>query len=297
MSAPTDFGFDSVFLRRLERISIAGRSAARGPHAGARRSRQHGVSVEFADFREYTPGDDFRRVDWNAYARLDRLFLRLYNAERMTTLTLILDHSPSMQFGDPTKALTAGRLGAIFTYMALKNFDRVAVLGLGDRLDHFFRGRGGRAAVPEVWRHIGEVIASPTGPTDFGALRSYRAFRRGPGITIVVSDFMSESDWRGGLRALRAAGQEVNVVQVLAPDEMQPVVRGDWALCDVETEGLVDTSVTARLLRRYQDELAAHTAALAETCRSAGMTFVQLRSDARLEDIILLELHKSGLLR
>ncbi|GAC1466434.1 MAG: DUF58 domain-containing protein [Chloroflexota bacterium] len=293
----TDFGFSTDFLQRLERLAVASRAPARGPFAGPRRSPHHGVSVEFADFRDYAPGDDFRRVDWNAYARLDRLFLRLYSAERMTTLTLIMDHSPSMLFGEPTKALMTARLGAIFTFIALRNFDHVAVLGLGDRLDHFFRGRGGKRAIPEVWSHIAATMAMPTGPTDFGALRNFRVFQRGPGMTIVISDFMSDTDWRGGMRSLRVAGQQVGAVQVLAPDEVRPGVRGDWALCDAETGAVVETSITARVLRRYHDALTEHTKELQEACRAERIAFVQMQSDASLTDVVLKDVYSSGILQ
>src|SRR5919205_2400767 len=95
------FGFDGAFLRKLERLAVASRRPLPGMTSGPRRSPRRGSSVEFADFRDYAPGDDFRRIDWNAYARLDRLFLRLYRAEEMTTLAILLDHSPSMRFGKP----------------------------------------------------------------------------------------------------------------------------------------------------------------------------------------------------
>lgn len=293
----TAFGFDTAFLRRLQRLTIAARRPVRGPFGGPRRSAQRGASVEFADFRDYAPGDDLRRVDWSAYARLDRLFLRLYHAERMTTLTLILDHSPSMSFGDPSKRLMAARLAAIFSYISLGNVDRVAILGLGSRLDHHFQAKGGKASIPEVWRHIRATMGTAAGGTDFGELRRFGAFQRAPGLTIVISDFLSDSDWKGGLRALLAAEQEVSLVQVLAPDEIEPDIRGDWALTDVETSEVVETSVAARLLRRYEEELAAHTADLRRHASQTGMTFVQMRTDAPITETVLRDLYRAGLLR
>ncbi|MGI8828088.1 MAG: DUF58 domain-containing protein [Chloroflexota bacterium] len=291
------FGFDADFLRRLERLSVINRRPVGGALAGPRRSRQHGSSVEFADFRDYAPGDDLRRVDWNAYARLDRVFLRLYSAERMTTLTLIVDHSASMHFGEPQKALVAARLGAVLTYVSLGGFDRVAVLGVSGALGHYMEGRGGKASIPAVWRHLEMLMCQRAGDTDFGALRRLSRYRRGPGMTIVLSDFMSDSDWQGGLRALRAQGQEVAVVQVLAPEEIEPSVRGDWTLRDAETHGILETSVTARLLRRYQDELTSHTEALRGFCIHSGVTFARVRTDASLEHEVLRDLHGLGLLR
>ena len=219
------FGFDSAFLQRLERLSILNRQALQGPSAGPRSSPRHGASVEFTDFRNYVSGDDFRRVDWKAFARLDRLFLRLYRAEEITTVTIFLDHSVSMQFGEPRKSLMAGRLAAILSYIALHNYDTVAVAGWGDTIDHFLPGQSGNAAVPRVWSTIARLVDTPAPATDFASLRTYGQYRRGPGIAVVLSDFMTDSDWRGGLRSLRAAGQEVTVVQILAPDEVEPPLR------------------------------------------------------------------------
>jgi uncharacterized protein (DUF58 family) len=291
------FGFDSVFLQKLERLTLLNRRPLQGPSAGPRRSPRHGASVEFADFRNYATGDDFRRVDWNAYARLDRLFLRLYRAEEMTTLTLFVDHSTSMRFGTPSKALTAGRLAAIFSYIALHNYDAVAVAGWGDRIDRYLPVQTTKSAVPQVWRTIAEVMESPAGVTDFGALRQHGRYRTGPGLAIVLSDFLTDSDWRGGLRALRAGGQEVTAIQVLAPEEINPSLRGDWKLVDAETGAETEVTISPRLLRRYEEELAAHSLAIRDYCRRQGIAFMQLSSDIDIANLVLTDLRALGVLQ
>jgi uncharacterized protein (DUF58 family) len=290
------FNFDSAFLQKLERLALLSRHPLPGPAAGPRRSPRRGASVEFADFRDYTPGDDFRRIDWKAYGRLDRLFLRLYSAEEMTALTLFLDHSASMRFGEPSKALFTARLAAILSYIALHNYDLVALAGWGDRLDRYYPPRGGKAATSEVWDRIAVLMDSPQGPTDFSALRGFQHVRRGAGVGVVISDLLSDSDWRGGLRALRAAGQEVTLIQVLAPEELNPSIRGDWKLHDVETAHEVEITVSPRLLKRYAEELAAHTADVQEYCRQQGIAFLQIPSNASVADTVLAELHAGGVL-
>lgn len=290
------FGFDSAFLRRVERLSILNRQAIRGPSAGPRNSPRHGASVEFADFRNYVAGDDFRRVDWKAFARLDRLFLRLYRAEDLAAVTIFLDHSQSMHFGEPSKALTAGRLVAILAYISLHNYDTVAVAGWGDRIDRFLPAQSGNAAIPAVWRAIAELVDAPVPATDVSCLRSYGAYRRGPGLAIVISDFMSDSDWRVGLRSLRAAGQEVTAIQVLAPEEVEPTVRGDWKLVDSETGRETEVTMSPYVLRTYQDALERHVAALSDFCRKEGSGFLQLRSDVDLAGTVLTDLQAVGVL-
>lgn len=277
------FGFDGTFLKRLEQLSLLNRRPLTGLQAGPRRSPRRGSSVEFADFREYSPGDDFRRIDWNSFARLDRLFLRLYSAEEMTTLTLFLDHSRSMAFGEPAKSLTAARLAAILSYLSLHSDDRVAVAGWGDCVDRFFPARGGTAAIPVVWRTIAEIVAAPDGPTDAAALRRHSRLHRGSGIAVVLSDLMTDSDWRAGLQALRGAGQEVNVVQILAPAEIEPEIRGDWTLRDSESGARVEVTTSPRLLRRYHDALDAHLEEVQAFCHRQGIAYLQISSALPLD--------------
>lgn len=290
------FGFDSAFLQRVERLSILNRQALRGPSAGPRSSPRQGASVEFADFRNYVTGDDFRRVDWKAYARLDRLFLRLYRAEELAIVTLFLDHSTSMHFGDPSKVLTAGRLAAVLSYIALKNYDTVAVAGWGDRIDHFLSGQSGGGAIPVVWQTLARLVDAPAPATDVACLRTYGQYRRGPGIAIVFSDFMTDSDWRAGLRALRAAGQEVTVIQILSPEEVEPSLRGDWKLIDAESGSATEVTLSAHMLRTYAQALERHTSALTEFCRREGIAFVRMTSDVDLAGTIITDLQAVGVL-
>jgi uncharacterized protein (DUF58 family) len=221
----------------------------------------------------------------------------------MTTVTLFLDHSTSMRFGDPPKALFAARLAAIFSYVALRNYDLVALAGWGDRLDRYYPPRGGKAATSEVWDRIAGLMAEPDGPTDFTALRRFQHLRRGSGLSIVISDVLSDSltpagrsDWEDGLRALRGAGQEVSLIQVLAPEELDPSIRGDWKLQDAETGREVEITISPRLLKRYQEELAAHTADIRSFCRRQGIDFLQVSSNASISETALGSLHAEGLL-
>lgn len=290
------FGFDSAFLHRLERMAVLSRRRLASPSSGLHRSPRHGSSVEFADYRDYTVGDDFRRVDWKAYARLDRLFLRLYSAEDSSTVTLLLDRSSSMSFGAPPKALTAARLAAVFSLVALHTYDRVAVAGWAEGIDRYLPPQSGTGAVGRVWRFIADLMSSPAARTDLGALRTYARLSKRPGLAIVISDLLTDSDWRSGLRALQASGQEVHLIQVLSPDELRPELHGDWRLRDAESDLAVEVSVSQRLLRRYEDELTAHTEEIQGFCRHAGITYLQLGSDASLPDTVLTTLRRAGVI-
>jgi uncharacterized protein (DUF58 family) len=297
MTLGASFGFDSAFLRRLEHVALVSRYATPGTSAGPRRSPRHGSSPEFADFRDYSPGDDLRRVDWNAYARLDRLFLRLYSAEEMATLSLYIDHSRSMSFGDESKLLMAGRLAAALAYVGLYSHDHVAVAGWSDSVDLYLPPQAGLQAVPRVWRFIERIMAAESGQTEFAALRRESRVRQRRGSAVVVSDFLTESDWRSGLLSLAAGNQEVTVLQVLSPEELDPTLRGDWELVDVETGSRVEVSISSRHLRHYRATLEGYLEEIRSFCHRQGMNYALIPSDERLEERFLGRLQGAGVLR
>lgn len=287
--------FDSAFLQKLELLSLASRRALPGSGAGLRRSVAAGSSVEFADFRTYAPGDDFRRVDWNAYARLGKLFLRIYLAEENATATLFLDCSGSMAGGEPSKGEFARRLATALAYVALAGYDRVAVGACRQGFDNYLPPVAGRAAAGRIWRFLQEQPLE--GGTDLGrALQGYAPHTRGPGLAVVLSDLLTPTDWRAGLRALRALRQEVTLVQVLAREELEPTLRGDFALVDGETGARREVTITAAAIKAYRARLAAYTAQITEYCRAHGISFVQVASDTRLEDVVLRLLRREGVL-
>ena len=285
--------FDSAFLHKLELLALVSRRPLPGAGAGLRRSVAAGASVEFADFRTYAPGDDFRRVDWNAYARLGKLFLRVYLAEENATATLFLDCSGSMAGGTPPKGAFAARLATALAYVALASYDRVAVGALRQGFEDYLPPVAGRPAAGRIWRFLqGQAFA---GGTDLGrALAAYAPHTRGPGIAIVLSDLLTPSDWRAGLLALRALRQEVTLVQVLAPEELRPSLRGDLVLVDGETGERREMTVTAAALKAYHARLAAYTAEVSSYCRTRGIGFLQVSSDTRLEDVVLRLLRREG---
>jgi uncharacterized protein (DUF58 family) len=201
-----------------------------------------------------------------------------------------------MKFGDPPKALAAARLAAVFSYVALFGHDHVAVAGWSDAVDRYLPPQSGTHAVSRVWTFIDALMRRPDGVTDFRSLRSGGPVRRRGGLAIVLSDFLTESDWRSGLLALQSAGQEVVVVQVLARDELDPNLYGDWELRDAETGTALEVTGTSRLLRRYHDSLREHLAALSAFCRAHRMSYLTVASDESLEGTLLTRLQLAGIL-
>ena len=279
--------FTPDFLPKLEALALATRQSLAGSSVGPRRSPRLGMSVEFSDFRNYTPGDDYRRIDWNAYARLERLFLRLYRAEENLTISLLLDTSRSLAWGQPSKFDLARQVAGALAYVALVNGDRVGVAALGDDLLAHLPPVSDRGQVWRVWDFLEQL--QTLGGTDLGKALSSAAARysRRPGLSVLVSDLLTDSDWRAGLRALRAARQEVVLLQVLAPEELDPEIMGHWQLVDDEDGSSLEVTLTARTLEEYRDRLSAYTREVASFSHGQGISFVQLPSNLSIEDAVL----------
>jgi uncharacterized protein (DUF58 family) len=252
-----------------------------------------GSSVEFADFRTYVPGDDFRRVDWNAYGRLDRLMLKLYLGEEDLCLTLWVDTSSSMRWGTPDKSWAARRIAGALAYAGLSSYDRVAAGGFADAVVDRVRPQRGRPAAPRLWRFLAGLPFG--GTTNFRAIAE--APRSPPGISVVLSDFLDESGPEPALAALRGARQDVLLLQVLAPQELTPDVSGDIALKDIESSRSVEVTITPAVLARYHAALDEHTGRLAALARAYGARYQVVSSAEPLQEMLTGTFRRVGLLR
>ncbi len=279
------FPLDADVLQRLETLALLTRKPMATGRAGRRRSPLAGSSMEFADYRRYAPGDDFRRIDWRAYARLERLFLRVFEAEENLTVTVLLDCSDSMHYGNPTKAALAMELAAALAYVALKCEDSVIVGALTDKLTAYRRAGSGKDA---VW-NVGEFLQRlpHSGTTDLNrALYDLGRIVNRPGLTVVISDFLAPGGYQTGIRALLQLRQEVALLQILAPDELEPDIQGDWRLQDSEGTGNVDVSVSPAVLQAYRERLATFTQELATFAHSYAMTYTLIPSDTAVIDVV-----------
>src|SRR5436309_4121203 len=202
------FPLDASIVQRLDSLALLTRRPMASGRPGRRRSPLAGSSMEFSDYRRYAPGDDFRRIDWRAYARLERLFLRVFEAEENLTVTILIDCSDSMQHGKPPKALLATSLAAALAYIALKCEDRVIIGALTDRLAAHRAAGSGHHAIWAASEFLGRLPSA--GTTDLNrALYDLGRIVNGPGLTVVISDFLAPGGYQVGLRTLRQRRQEV----------------------------------------------------------------------------------------
>src|SRR3954469_21169264 len=262
---------DPKFLARLEQLELVSKKIFVGRMKGERLSKRKGQSVEFADYKNYVVGDDLRFLDWNLYARLDRLFIRLFLEEEDLHVYLLIDNSLSMDFGSPTKLRFAKQVVAALGFIGLVNQDRVMVEAFNDRLVQSSPALRGRKSLWRLLDFLNKV--EPAGPSDLTkSLRSFSLKAAGKGVVVVVSDFMDKGGYEEALRYLVARRMDVYVVQVLSPEEIDPEVAGDLKLVDVEDQDVAEITVSRALLKRYKENLAAYRAKLYEFCTRRGIS-------------------------
>ncbi|MBL9138262.1 MAG: DUF58 domain-containing protein [Verrucomicrobiales bacterium] len=297
-------------LRQLEQLELSAQRRSRSAGKGERRSRARGQSVEFADHRNYVAGDDLRYLDWNLYGRLERLFVKLYEEERELPVQIFLDASESMRFGTPTKFELARQVAAAIGYVALCGFDRVSVRVFPDpespgspagpvvgeaAVRGGLRGIRGKRMAPTFLERMTQV--SPGGTAVFNeALRRAALQVRQPGLAMVLSDLLDPAGYEDGLEALIGRGFHVHVIQVLAPEELNPATFGDLRLVDSENGAEEDVTFGKFRLKAYRRIVDLYTQKLREYCRGRGIGFYRTTSDASLEGLLLKELRMEGVL-
>ena len=278
--------FDAEFLRKLERLELLANKIFRGLIRGEHATPRRGRGIEFADFRRYRPGDDLRYIDWNIFARLDRLFLKLYASEEDLTLHVLLDVSASMAFGNPSKFDYARKLAAALAYIGLSNLDRV---GLGVFADSL----GARLPVLKTRRQTASVLKflaarGSAGSTDFArSLKAFAARNPNPGLVVVITDLLGGSGAQSGLDALRHGRHDLMVLQLLDEEEIDPPLDGALTLVDAENGNELKVTVDAQLRRLYQDRLQHSLEDIEGYCRRCGCDYLRTSTAIPFEDVVL----------
>ncbi|MGA9771391.1 MAG: DUF58 domain-containing protein [Blastocatellia bacterium] len=291
---------DPVFLKKLERLRIQARRAFPGVMRGERRSTRRGSSVEFADFRKYEAGDDFRHVDWNIYARLERLMLRQFVEEEDVRIDILLDQSRSMHFGQPqTKFDFARRAAATLAFLAVSSLDRISIAAFDSVIRtrlKALRGRGHLLSVLSFLDGLSDEESAaqeteeekPVALTSLSfALRAYQKSNFRSGILFIISDFLDPMDFRTEMKLLAHRGFDLNLIQTLSPEEMRPEVGGDLLLVDSETGDAREITANERIVTAYKAALSDYTTSLEMFCRSHGIGYTLVTTDTSFEDLLL----------
>ncbi len=286
--------FDGALLEALAQFELNVRTLTSTGLRGERRSRRRGAGTEYADHRQYASGDDLRRLDWHALARLDQLLIRLYAAEETLPLEVVMDASASMDFGAPSKYVTGARVGACLTQMALSHGTpvrwRLACAAHREPIN--LRGRG---ELPKLLMALDALEPDGAGAME-AELR--RAVLQGPRkrALVAITDGYDAGPLQGALRAVRTGGAEVALVLVLSPDETDPRERGEYTLVDAETDVETRMTLDGAAMRRYRSMLEAFRADWAGFCRAHGVMFIEVSSATRIDAGLFRVLAQSGLI-
>lgn len=287
---------DPQFLARLEQLELVSRKIFLGRMKGERRSKRKGQSVEFADYRNYVVGDDLRHLDWNLMARLDRLFIRLFMEEEDLHFYVLIDNSMSMDFGTPSKLFFAKQVAAALGFIGLVNMDRVVIEAFNDRLTQSLPALRGRRSLWRLMEFLQKL--EPAGPSDLKrALRSFSIKCSGKGIVVLLSDFMDKGGYEEALRYLVARQLDIYVIQILSQEEIEPGVVGDLRLVDIEDEDVAEITVSAALLKRYKQNLAAYRTKLHEFCTRRGVSCLFTSNQVPFDRLVFSYLRQRGLVK
>lgn len=286
---------DASFLRHLERLQLLCKKVFLGRMKGERRSKKRGISIEFADYRDYTRGDDLRFLDWNVYGRLDRLFTKLFHEEEDLYLYIVIDTSGSMNAGEPNKAWFARRAAAALAYIALAGLDRVCLVGFNRDRYRWLRPLRGKTRIWSILDFLQQLPMEGETTLAEGCRRFALQQARG-GVVVLLSDLLDPAGYEEAFKHLLQNRNELYVLQVLSPQEVHPDLFGALRLLDMETGEPVEITVTDELLNTYERRLRAFQSEITRICHRYGIHYLPVSSGDSLERMLTDTFRRMGLI-
>ncbi len=276
--------FDTQFFKKLNTLRFSMNMRLSQGSNGIRKSSAKGSSVEFSDFREYMPGDDVRRIDWNAYGRMDRLFIKEFMEEKEAVFHIFIDTSKSMAFGEQPKATMALRIAGAFAYIILNNLDRVSVSAVKEDSLTVGKGMTGRKALQKILTELESFeFAGKTSLSQ--AIRSRDI--HGKGVSVIISDFLDPAGIGAGIRYLKYKKQDIILIHVMAKEEMDIRIEGTVDLRDMETGEKLRVTMSNNAIRNYTGQLKAFRQHMEQISKKYQMRYLFVRSDEDLEKVLL----------
>lgn len=281
---------DGAFLSTLESLDLNVKQMMNGGFGGNRRSGAYGTSTEFADYREYAQGDDIRRIDWNIYARFEKLFIKLYVDERQLHHRIYIDTSASMDFGEPKKSIAALRIAAALGFISVQAMDKVSFYALYENeCEDLSQTVVGREAFYSAVNDLNALEFD--GDTDlYASMKACEHPGRDDGISFIISDFFTDSDWKSAVDWLLFRGRQVVLVQVVSRDEISPGMSGKIQLMDAEAVNEEDLKnfkmeITRTSIKAYTQALEYHENEIRKFCAARGVGFMTICSDESIERV------------
>lgn len=291
---------NDAFFSRLETLAVELRADLAGFFGGKHLVKTYGQTVEFADYREYMLGDDIRRIDWNLYSRFEKFFLKLFTDERQMHTQIFIDCSASMGKDNPQKAAYALAIAAALGYLSVHNMDKIS----------FKLVKGARAEDP-----YGTIVGKKSFFSAISSLENLEFVDEADiasavvgcpntgtndGLTVIISDFLTENEWKKAVDYLVYKRRQVLLVQVLTPDEIDPAYSGRINLIDAESVDLSDgknmkLKINKSMQMAYEEALKEFLSDIKSFCASRGADFISIRTDSPVEKVLFSELLKVGI--
>jgi uncharacterized protein (DUF58 family) len=288
--------FDDEFQRKLDYLALVSKRVFSGAMRAERRTKKTGSGVEFADHRDYVPGDDFRYLDWSAYQRFDRLLIRLYEEEEDLSIYFIVDNSSSMGFGSGEKLRQAKRLCAALAYVGLANLDRIAIVTATDEISGRMPSTRGKARIFRIFRFLRD--ASADGTTDLGeAMKTFVAQHKRRGLAVLLSDLYDPAGFERGINVLRYNKFEPFVLHIVDQADARPDLKGDVRVYDCETGDEREVTVTAKVLERYAKAYEEYLDQVRRFCTSRQVSYFRADVNEAFDELILRVFRRGGFLR
>lgn len=283
-------------LKKIERLELVSRRLYHGSQSGARKSRSRGSGMEFADHRDYSPGDDFRTIDWNVYARLDNLTVKIFETEQNLSVSILVDTSASMGFGGPSKLHFAASVAAALAYLSLVNEDATTICGISDSIRDMVSSATQSLSPAQIFEFCAGL--SPAGETHLDeTIKSFAFHSQRPGLLFVLSDFLTPGRLEDTLQPLVYAGYDICGLQILAAEELNPDLAGEMDIVDSETGDTVPLTVRGDTRARYQDSLEQFLRRTEQALKTSYANYLHVTNERPIEQVIMYDLRGVGIVR
>ena len=291
------FAINEAFLQQIETLQIILKNNVAGLFGGNHQSKTFGSSCEFADYRDYLPGDDITKIDWHAYARFEKLYLKLYLDERQVHTRIYIDASRSMDYGKGEKATMALKLAAAFAYLSVCEMDKVSIFYIQENKVHeVISGMVGKESFYNAIGKLNDIefggdcfISDSILPTKIGY---------GDGLSIIISDFLTDNDYENAIDYLVGKKRDLFCVQLLNNDELKPKVRGKVHFFDSENNSKIyRKDINRDIMQAYREALAYATNRLSNYCNARNANYLLVNTDTPINDVFFEQIPNVGVLK
>lgn len=292
-----NLAINEAFLQRVEMLQTVLKNNVAGMFGGNHKSRTFGSSCEFTDYRNYIPGDDITKIDWNAYARFETLYLKLYLDERRLHTKIYIDISQSMSFGNGTKAQMALQLAATLAYLSVTELDRVSIYTIkNSEVKEIISSLSGRESYFAEITKLNDIEFGGNCFISDGILPTSVGY--GDGLSVIISDFLTDSNYESAIDYLADKKRDLLCVQVLTNEEINPKIRGKNLFYDSETEGRIyRKNINKDIIKAYREAVNYVQVRLRNYCNARGAEYMLVKDSKPIDEIFFEHFTALGVLK